>query len=306
MASSQAKLLRGGSFVQPNTAAAPAAILQNDELHAEDLHALTRTSTIMLRPTIILWRQALSEVAQDLAQETKKPANQIASAPPATIRVIDFKPPPPVNFKGIHRVDGTLNFQWQDRDAVVGGVYQPKVVVAGTSSTTSAATSSSEGGEGGKNSSFSQASNKSEDGKDDDGSEVVDYSSNQRKLWQAHELAKKDRVAWELLRQHWRDVGKRNKQELLAQQQQQQPTSTLGARSGVFLQQPKPGAIRQREETASQQEKRENNSAAVVVSSSAGDSATSSNQNRSNNNTSSAPEDDLETILRRAQEVLGL
>ena len=285
----QVKLLRGGSFVQPNTVAAPAAVLQDDTLSAEDLHAYTRTSTIMLRPTILNWRTALNSVAEQISQETKKPVNQIRSAPPDTIRVIDFKPPPPVTFKGIHRVDGTLNFQWQDRDAALGGVYQPKVVVDKNQ----------------EKEKQKEEQNNKKNGDDDN----IHYSAKQRKLWQSHELGKTDKLAFELLRQHWRDVGRRTKLELLQKLNAANNTNSSlennnsqnSSSGGIVVGLKSNNNIRQREEGE------EGHTNEIKKPSNSADPKKNKQQQAETTSAmSTGGEDDLEAILRRAQEALGL
>ncbi len=278
----QVKLLRGGSFVQPNTAAAPAAILQNETLHPEDLHALTRTSTIMLRPTILKWRSALDAVAEQLARETKQSVNLIRADHPGSIRIVDFKTPPPVTFMGLHRLDGKLNFQWQDRDAAVAGVYQPKIEV----------------GNGNNEDKKNKNNNNNVDSKNTASSYL------QRKLWQAHELEPTDKMAWELLRQHWRDVGKKVKEDLQQKMNQLGSTSATAATStndknsvGVFVElKNNNNNIRQREKNDQEEEMTKPKNSADVTTTVVTSVQTKKEQ----------VEDDLEAILRRAQEVLGL
>ena len=315
-----AKLLRGGSFVQPNTATAPAAVLQNVELHAEDLHALTRSSTVMLRPTILLWRKALDDVAKEIQTETKKPLDQIAPSHPATIRIIDFKPPPPVTFKGIHRVDGDLQFQWQDRDAAVGGVYQPKVVVG-------------RGGGGNDDEEEHNSKNSSASSKPQQRDEV-DYSAKQRKLWQPHELAKKDKFAWELLREYWRDSARQARKDMenkaaSLQLQQQQQQSKNDQQQEVDE---KPKMASSAEEHRQRIRQREEDEAAAKNKSSTANKSENEDENDDEDDgpkrppnssvlaqrgvtrfaaapqtsTTGAKDDDVEAILRRAQEALGI
>lgn len=306
--STSTKLLRGGSFVQPNTAAAPAAVLQDDELSAEDLHALTRTSTIMLRPTILLWRQSLNEVAQKISSETKKPTNQIASAPPATIRVIDFKPPPPVTFKGIHRVDGNLNFQWQDRDAVVGGVYQPRVVVGNEKAQQKADAERKKRKEEHEQKQNKNLSGSNDNNDDEDEEEINSYYTSVnggRKLWRPEELLAKDKIAWETLRQHWRDVTRKVKLEKQQQLQQQEQKgislSTISFQNNKSTSTSSNQRIRQRKEDGDVIE----SNLKAPMNSSQNPTALSTTTTTATSTIVPEVEFDLEALLRSAAEVLN-
>jgi hypothetical protein len=192
------RVLRGADFINPNTRAEEAPVLnEGEQVHAEDLlaAATSRTASVKLPSTILHWRQALSAAATSLAKSAAAAAGQQApqgasstiasslprtadkytSAIPATIKVVEFKPPETIAFRGLHKTDGQLQFQWRDLDAAVGGVHQPKVVASATAVV------------GGASGSTNAATTKT------------------KKMWLPHELSEADRAALDHLMLKWKE-----------------------------------------------------------------------------------------------------
>lgn len=176
------RVLRGAGFIQPNTRVQQAAVLNEEdgEVYAEDLVVSSRVSTVKLPSTIVHWRQALQSAAASLAAASSAGATkqQFLSPVPDTITVVDFKPPETIAFRGLHKRDGDLNFEWRDLDAAVGGVHQPKVV--GTESSTHGISATAAAG----------------------------GASRTKKMWLAHELDEKDRAAYDALMIKWREESR--------------------------------------------------------------------------------------------------
>jgi hypothetical protein len=194
------RVLRGKGFLQPNTRAERAAVLNDDEeITAEDLESASqsRAATVKLSSTILQWRRSLQTAARALASSSSiaggagKSASDFTSPIPAEVKVVEFKPPETIAFRALHKRDGDLKFEWRDFDAAVGGVHQPKIIgVSGTDK--------------------EQEELRQQQQQQQQLSRRAGAVGHQKekKMWLPHELDPADRAAFEALMLKWREEGR--------------------------------------------------------------------------------------------------